>query len=134
MVKSNENICLDARGRSDIGFACQDQLGWLTYSLCHERIRFLSVSSDEGRHFSRLAMKARFCSSRSDSVRRGGRVVDCTGLLSRRTVRGTEGSNPSLSASHILSIVLVLRVVLGSASCFLCQRLWGACAAVLRGL
>ncbi len=131
MVKSNENICLDARGRSDIGFACQDQLGWLTYSLCHERIRFLSVSSDEGRHFSRLAMKARFCSSRSDSVRRGGRVVDCTGLLSRRTVRGTEGSNPSLSASHILSIVLVLRVVLGSASCFLCQRLWGACAALL---
>ena len=31
--------------------------------------------------------------------RRGGRVVDCTGLLSRRTVRGTEGSNPSLSAT-----------------------------------
>jgi len=27
--------------------------------------------------------------------------------------------------------VLVLRVVLGSASCFLCQRLWGACAALL---
>ena len=38
--------------------------------------------------------------------RRGGRVVDCTGLLSRRTVSGTEGSNPSLSASFYKSEII----------------------------
>ena len=32
------------------------------------------------------------------SVRRGGRVVECTWLEIKRTVKGTEGSNPSLSA------------------------------------
>src|ERR1035438_7173694 len=32
-------------------------------------------------------------------TRRGGRVVECTCLESRRTRKGTEGSNPSLSAT-----------------------------------
>ena len=32
--------------------------------------------------------------------RRGGRVVDGSGLENRRTRKGTGGSNPSLSASY----------------------------------
>ncbi len=33
------------------------------------------------------------------SLRRDGRVVECTGFENRRTRKGIEGSNPSLSAS-----------------------------------
>ena len=33
------------------------------------------------------------------AIRRGGRVVDCTGLENRNVRKGIEGSNPSLSAS-----------------------------------
>ena len=36
--------------------------------------------------------------SRVSHVRRGGRVVDGSGLENRRTRKGTGGSNPSLSA------------------------------------
>ena len=52
----------------------------------------------------RLAMEADFWGEMFDKIRRGGRVVECTGLENQHTSDRIEGSNPSLSASRHITI------------------------------
>src|SRR5437870_1560425 len=50
----------------------------------------------------------KFKSALNPSVRRGGRVVECTALLRRQAGNRLEGSNPSLSASFLLTALLLV--------------------------
>ena len=52
----------------------------------------------------RLAVEADFWGEMFDKIRRGGRVVECTGLENQHTSDRIEGSNPSLSASRHITI------------------------------